>query len=112
MADGVVRLQGRERRPYPPSATGNARPLVAADLRDPFRYRKRNPRIFASVPLTMMASSDCSLVNVVVDLPKELAADVEAVRQRDPDFLERAIQYVLARRIIFEELKTPAARHR
>jgi len=60
----------------------------------------------------MMASSDCSLVNVVVDLPKELAADVEAVRQRDPEFLERAIQYVLARRIIFEELRTPASRHR
>ncbi|WP_419939349.1 hypothetical protein [Candidatus Palauibacter sp.] len=62
--------------------------------------------------MNMMASSDCSLVNVVVDLPKELAADVEAVRQRDPEFLERAIQYVLARRIIFEELKTPASRHR
>ena len=67
---------------------------------------------FASVSLTMMASSDCSLVNVAVDLPKELAADVEAVRQRDPEFLERAIQYVLARRIIFEELRTPASRHR
>ncbi len=66
----------------------------------------------ASVSLTMMASSDCSLVNVVVDLPKELAADVEAVRQRDPEFLERAIQYVLARRVIFEELKTHASRHR
>ena len=60
----------------------------------------------------MMASSDCSLVNVVVDLPKELAADVEAVRRRDPEFLERAIQYVLARRIIFEELKAPASGHR
>jgi len=56
-----------------------------------------------------MASSYCSLVNVVVDLPKELAADVEAVRQRDPEFLERAIQYVLARRVIFEELKTHAS---
>ena len=66
----------------------------------------------ARASLNMMESSDCSLVNVVVDLPKELAADVEAVRQRDPEFLERAIQYVLARRIIFEELKTPASRHR
>lgn len=60
----------------------------------------------------MMASSDCSSVNVVVDLPKELAADVEAVRQRDPEFLERAIQYVLARRIIFEELNAPVSPRR
>lgn len=70
------------------------------------------PNFIASVPLTMMAPSDCSLVNVVVDLPKELAADVEAARQRDPEFLERAIHYVLARRIIFEELKTTASGHR
>ena len=60
----------------------------------------------------MMASSDGSFVNVVVDLPRELAADVEVVRQRDPEFLERAIQYVLTRRIIFEELKLPASRRR
>ncbi len=60
----------------------------------------------------MMASPDCSSVNVVVDLPRELAADVEAVRQRDPEFLERAIQYVLARRIIFEQLHTPVSPRR
>ena len=58
----------------------------------------------------MMAPSNSSLVNVVVDLPRELAADVEAVRQRDPEFLERAIQYVLARRIIYEELNAPFPR--
>ncbi|WP_419162333.1 hypothetical protein [Candidatus Palauibacter sp.] len=60
----------------------------------------------------MMASSDHSHVNIVVDLPKELAADFEDVRQRDPDFLERAIQYALARRIIFEELTSPVAPRR
>ena len=45
-------------------------------------------------------------VNVVVDLPADLAADVEQVRAKDPDFLGRAIQYALARQIIFEELIT------
>ncbi|WP_419164860.1 hypothetical protein [Candidatus Palauibacter sp.] len=59
-----------------------------------------------------MAPSDRSFVNVVVDLPKELAADVEDVRQRDPEFLGRAIQYVLARRIIFEELAARASERR
>ncbi len=45
-------------------------------------------------------------VNLVVDLPEDLVADVERVRERDPDFLGRAIQYALARKIIFEELAT------
>ena len=60
----------------------------------------------------MMTSSDHSIVNVIVDLPKELAADVEDVRRRDPEFLGRAIQYALARRIIFEELTTAASERR
>ncbi|WP_419949951.1 hypothetical protein [Candidatus Palauibacter sp.] len=47
-----------------------------------------------------------------MDLPKELAADVEDVRRRDPEFLGRAIQYALARRIIFEELTTTASEQR
>lgn len=41
----VGRLQEPERRSYPHGATGNARPPIAADLRGPFRYRERNPRI-------------------------------------------------------------------
>ena len=65
-----------------------------------------------SVSHDMMAPSDRSFVNVVVDLPKELAADVEDVRRRDPEFLGRAIQYVLARRIIFEELTAGASERR
>ena len=65
-----------------------------------------------SVSHDIMAPSDRSFVNVVVDLPKELAADVEDVRQRDPEFLGRAIQYVLARRIIFEELAARASERR
>ncbi len=56
----------------------------------------------------MISCQDARFVNVVVDLPEDLAADVEAVRREDPDFLGRAIQYALARRIIFEELTAGA----
>ncbi len=52
----------------------------------------------------MIPVADTRPVNVVVALPEELAADVENMRLTDPDFLGRAIQYALARRIIFEEL--------
>lgn len=48
---------------------------------------------------------DTRPVPLVVHLPSELADDIEEVRDRDPEFLGRAIQYALARRIIFDELK-------
>ncbi|MGH7541245.1 MAG: hypothetical protein ACRELC_09620 [Gemmatimonadota bacterium] len=54
----------------------------------------------------MMFLSETRPVELVIDLPEELADDVEEVRRRDPDFLGRAIRYALARRIIFEELTT------
>ena len=57
----------------------------------------------------MISCEDTRAVNVVVDLPEDLAADMEAVRKKDPDFLGRAIEYALARRIIFEELTATAA---
>jgi hypothetical protein len=52
----------------------------------------------------MMPLSDTRPVELVVDLPEELADDVEEVREQDPEFLGRAIQYALARRIVFQEL--------
>jgi len=52
----------------------------------------------------MIPVVDTRPVNVVVDLPEDLVSDVESVRREDPDFLGRAIQYALARRIIFQEL--------
>lgn len=54
----------------------------------------------------MMTGIETRPVEVVVNLPEDLAADVEDVRRTDPDFLGRVIQYALARRIIFEELST------
>lgn len=55
----------------------------------------------------MMTGIDTRPVEVVVNLPEDLAADIEDVRRSDPDFLGRVIQYALARRIIFEELSAP-----
>ncbi|MDX1578820.1 MAG: hypothetical protein R3266_10050 [Gemmatimonadota bacterium] len=52
----------------------------------------------------MKPTSDTRPVNVVVDLPENLAADVEDLSQQDPEYFGRVIQYALARRIIFEEL--------
>lgn len=52
----------------------------------------------------MLTTSDTRSVNLVVDLPEDLAEDIEDVKQEDPEFIGRAIQYALARRIIFEEL--------
>lgn len=54
----------------------------------------------------MMTGIETRPVEVVVNLPEDLAADVEDMRRSDPDFLGRVIQYALARRIIFEELST------
>lgn len=54
----------------------------------------------------MMTGIETRSVEVVVNLPRDLAADVEDVRRTDPEFLGRVIQYALARRIIFEELST------
>ena len=52
----------------------------------------------------MTVAADPRPVKVVVALPADHAADVEQVRAKDTDFLGRAIQYALARQIIFEEL--------
>ena len=43
-------------------------------------------------------------VELVVNLPAELADNVEEVSDRDPEFLGKAIRYAFARRIVFDEL--------
>ncbi len=56
----------------------------------------------------MTPRSETRPVHVVVDLPEDLVQDVQDVREQDPEYLGRVIQYALARRIIFEELATPS----
>ena len=54
----------------------------------------------------MMSLTDARPVEMIVHLPEELAEDVEEARKHDPEFIGRAIQYALARRIVFEELSS------
>lgn len=44
-------------------------------------------------------------VEIVVQLPEDVAADVERTHAQDPSFLSRVIRYGIMRRAIFEELK-------
>ena len=47
---------------------------------------------------------DTRSIELTVDLPADVADDVEEVTKVDPDFFGRAIQYAIARRVVFEEL--------
>ena len=44
-------------------------------------------------------------VELVLQLPTDLADSVEEVRRRDPEYLSRVIRYGLARRAVFEQLR-------
>lgn len=43
-------------------------------------------------------------MEVVLELPENLAEDVEEAQKRDPQFLNKVIRYGLTRRAMFEEL--------
>ncbi len=47
-------------------------------------------------------------VELVVQLPENVAADVEKTHAQDPSFLSKVIRYGIIRRAIFEELKRTA----
>lgn len=47
---------------------------------------------------------DTRPVEVVLELPEELAEDVEEAQKRDPQFLNKVIRYALTRRAMFEQL--------
>ena len=47
-------------------------------------------------------------VELVLQLPSELADSVEEVRMRDPEYLSRVIRYGLVRRAIYRELSRSA----
>jgi len=51
-------------------------------------------------------------VNLVVELPNDLADEVERVQQTDPEFLERILTYGLVRRAVFARLQGMFALHR
>lgn len=52
----------------------------------------------------MWQARDTREVELVLNLPEELAEDVERVRQDDPEFLSKVIRYGLTRRAVYQEL--------
>lgn len=47
---------------------------------------------------------DTRPVEFVLELPEDLAEDVEEAQKRDPKFLSKVIRYGLTRKAMFEEL--------
>lgn len=48
--------------------------------------------------------TDVCAVDLHVQLPRTLAAEIEEVQRRDPDVLSRILAYGLTRRLIFDHL--------
>jgi len=44
-------------------------------------------------------------VELVLDLPHDIASTVEEVSHRDPEYLRRVIRYGMARRAVYQSLK-------
>jgi hypothetical protein len=63
---------------------------------------EENPQKF-KVPETMRMWETCA-VDLRVQLPRAVAAEVEEVQRRDPEMLSRILLYGLTRRAIFEHL--------
>lgn len=51
-------------------------------------------------------------VSLVVNLPTQLADEVERVQETDPEFIQRVLTYGLVRRAVFARLQGVAALHR
>jgi hypothetical protein len=49
--------------------------------------------------------ADTRAVELVLELPSDVAESVEEVTLRDPDYLRRLIKVGLARRAVFQELQ-------
>jgi len=49
---------------------------------------------------------DTRAVELCVQLPKPVAAEVEEVQRQDPEMLSRMLMYAVARRTIFDQLST------
>ncbi|MDQ3556994.1 MAG: hypothetical protein M3409_09505 [Gemmatimonadota bacterium] len=48
--------------------------------------------------------SDTRVVDLHVELPNDVAAQVEQAQRANPDFLARTLQYVMLRRSVFDAL--------
>lgn len=48
-------------------------------------------------------------VELVLDLPHDIARSVEEVSHRDPEYLRRVIRYGIARRAVYQSLQRQSA---
>lgn len=48
--------------------------------------------------------SEICAIDLRVQLPKHVAAEVEEVQRRNPELLSRAVMYAITRRTIFDHL--------
>ncbi len=51
---------------------------------------------------------DSRPVELVLELPADVADNIEDVKRRDPEYLSRVIRHGLARRAVFQELRRSA----
>jgi len=56
--------------------------------------------------------TDTRPVEVVLNLPEDIADDVEEIQRRDPEFLHKVIRYGLTRRAMFHELSRSLGQER
>lgn len=56
--------------------------------------------------------SEMRPVNLIVNLPADLADEVERVQKDDPEFFEKLLAYGLVRRAVFARLQGANALHR
>ncbi|MBK5099032.1 MAG: hypothetical protein JJE01_14740 [Gemmatimonadetes bacterium] len=52
---------------------------------------------------------DSRPVELVLELPADVADNIEDLKRRDPEYLSRVIRHGLARRAVFQELRRSAA---
>jgi hypothetical protein len=56
--------------------------------------------------------TDARSVNLVVNLPSDLADEIERVQHTDPEFIAKVLTYGLVRRAVFARLQGVTALHR
>jgi hypothetical protein len=86
----------------------HSKPMNAADRRSPsWRSHPTKIRIFR-LGVEGLSMWDTCAVDLRVNLPRTVAAEVEEVQRTDPEMLSRIVYYAVMRRTIFDHLTARA----